>query len=50
MVSFWENAADSKLYKDWLGGLVQGLTLKGGLYNNDPLAAFLQSELADIGT
>jgi hypothetical protein len=38
------------LYKDWLGGVVQGLTLKGGLYNNAPLASFLETELADIGT
>lgn len=49
MITFWKNAANSDLYKDWLGGVAQGLFYEGGLYNPKPLAEFLASELADIG-
>ena len=49
MVKFWEDAASSKLYKDWIGGVTEGLLLKGGLYNDAPLKSFLSDELADIG-
>lgn len=49
MITFWENASNSSLYKDWLGGVAEGLTLKGGLYNDKPLGDFLKTELADIG-
>ena len=34
MIKFWQNASNTKLYKDWLGGVAEGLTMKGGLYNN----------------
>jgi len=37
------------LYKDWIGGVGEGLLLKGGLYNNKQLEAFLETELSDIG-
>lgn len=49
MMSFWQNTASNKLYKDWLGGIIQGLTVEPGLYNNKMLGEFLQTELADIG-
>jgi hypothetical protein len=49
MMSFWQNTASNKLYKDWLGGIIQGLTIEPGLYNNKMLEEFLQTELADIG-
>lgn len=49
MITFWQNSSNSKLYKDWLGGIVEGLTIKGGLYNDALLKSFLTSELADIG-
>jgi hypothetical protein len=49
MVKFWTNASNTQLYKDWIGGVTQGLILKGGLYNNTPLNKFLDTELADIG-
>jgi hypothetical protein len=49
MVTFWQNTANNKLYKDWLGGWAQGLTIEAGLYNDKLLAEFLQSELTDIG-
>ena len=34
MISYWQNASNSKLYKDWLGGIVQGFAVEGGLYND----------------
>lgn len=37
------------MYKNWLGGVAEGLLVKGGLYNNKPLNKFLESELSDIG-
>lgn len=48
MVTFWDNASNSKLYKDWVGGVAEGLLLKGGLYNDAPLKDFLATELSDI--
>jgi len=48
MVTFWQNSSNSKLYKDWLGGIAQGLAIEGGLYNNALLKAFLKAELVDI--
>jgi hypothetical protein len=41
MITFWKNASNSNLYKDWLGGVTQGLLIEGGLYNNKPLDNFL---------
>lgn len=49
MITYWQNASNSKLYKDWLGGIVEGLTVKGGVYNDALLKTFLATELADIG-
>jgi predicted acylesterase/phospholipase RssA len=49
MITFWQNSSNTKLYKDWLGGIVQGLTMEGGLYNNALLKSFLTRELVDIG-
>jgi len=49
MISYWESASNSRLYKDWLGGIVEGLTVKGGVYNDALLKSFLANELADIG-
>ena len=49
MVTFWQNTAKSKLYKDWIGGFFEGLTLKPGLYNDKLLHEFLAAELQDIG-
>lgn len=45
---FWLNAASSTLYKNWFGGILQGLTLEGGLYNSAPLKDFLTEEMSDI--
>jgi len=48
MKTFWDNSANTKLYKDWLGGLAEGLLLKGGLWNNKNVLDFLKTEMADI--
>ena len=49
MVTFWQNSSNTDLYKDWPGGIAQGLALEPGLYNNKPLSKWLPTELADIG-
>jgi hypothetical protein len=48
MKDFWETATHSKLYKDWLGGIVTGLLLKGGLYNSEPMEEFLADQYKDV--
>jgi len=48
MKTFWENSANTKLYKDWMGGLAEGLLLKGGLWNDKAVLDFLKTEMADI--
>lgn len=49
MVEFWLHASEGSLYKDWIGGVAEGVTLKDGLYNNEGLKTFLEDELTDIG-
>ena len=44
MSTFWTNAANSELYKNWLGGIAEGLLIKGGLYNDAELLTFLKSD------
>jgi predicted acylesterase/phospholipase RssA len=44
MEQFWIDASNSKLYKDWLGGITRGLFFEGGLYNSAPLEDFLTKE------
>lgn len=44
MQQFWINAASSQLYKDWTGGIVDGLLFHGGLYNSEPLKDFLTTQ------
>ena len=48
MKTFWDNSANTKLYKDWVGGLAEGLLLKGGLWNDKGVLDFLKTEMADI--
>ena len=49
MQEFWQNTTQNKLYSDWLGGIVQGLTMEPGLFKSNLLHDFLTTELADIG-
>ena len=44
MTTFWKNAATGELYKNWLGGIAEGLLIKGGLYNDKELLDFLKSD------
>ena len=44
MNTFWTNASTSELYKNWLGGIAEGLLIKGGLYNDEKLLDFLKSD------
>jgi len=46
MQRFWVNASQTPLYKDWKGGVVDGLLFKGGLYDSSPLRAFLEAEFS----
>ena len=48
MKTFWENSTGTPLYKDWLGGLTEGLLVKGGLWNDKAVHDFLKTEMADI--
>lgn len=41
MKQFWLDAGKTTLFDDWYGGLVEGLTLEGGLYDSSPLKEFL---------
>jgi hypothetical protein len=33
----WANLQDDDVYVKWTGGIVTGLTMKPGIYNDDPL-------------
>ena len=44
MSKFWTDASNSELYKNWLGGIAEGLLIKGGLYNDSELLTFLKSD------
>lgn len=46
--TFWDNAANSQLYKSWKAGIVQGFLWEGGLYNSEPIGDFLREEFAGI--
>ena len=41
MKTFWDNSVSADLYKDWIGGLAEGLLVKGGLWNDKGVLAFL---------
>lgn len=47
MQKFWLDAGNNKLYQEWYGGVVTGLLLKGGLYDNSPLKDFLKKEIPE---
>ena len=40
--NFWTAASNTTLYKDWVGGIIDGLILHGGLYNSEPLKTFIK--------
>jgi predicted acylesterase/phospholipase RssA len=48
MEQFWIDASNTKLYKEWLGGITRGLFFEGGLYNSAPLEDFLGKEFKNV--
>jgi predicted acylesterase/phospholipase RssA len=49
MISFWQNSTTEILYRDWIGGIVMGLTVEAGLYNDTKyLPAFLNQQIAAL--
>ena len=48
MKTFWVDSANTKLYKDWLGGLAEGLLLKGGLWNDKAVLDFIDTEMQGV--
>lgn len=48
MEKLWTDASNTKLYKDWFGGIARGLFFEGGLYNSAPLEDFLKKEYTNI--
>jgi len=48
MQKFWIDAADTPLYENWFGGVVNGMFNKGGLYDSAPLQKFLKSQFKDV--
>ena len=45
VVGLWRNIKKSDVYKNWLGGIVQGIVFEESLYKTDPLRAFLTSKI-----
>jgi len=48
MVSFWQDAANAQLGKDWIGGVGTGLLVKGALYDDSDALDFLKTQMADV--
>jgi len=47
MQDFWKSAANTTLYKNWRGGIIDGLIFKGGLYDSSPLESFLKKRFPE---
>lgn len=45
MKTFWVNSANTKLYKDWIGGDIEGLLIKGGIWNDENVLDFIRTEM-----
>ena len=49
MTDFWKQSGNVSLWHNWLpGGVAQGLTTKGGIYNNNATLDFIRKYLADV--
>ena len=49
MYDFWSKSGQVSLWHNWLpGGVAQGMTTKGGIYNNAATLDFIKKNLADI--
>jgi predicted acylesterase/phospholipase RssA len=49
MRKFWIDAGNTTLYSEWLIGEWAALLYAKGIWNSDPLKAFIQSELKTLG-
>lgn len=50
MVKFWRDAAATKLYQNWWGGIVAGLFTAGGIYDDAPMFDFLKQRFLNTET
>lgn len=48
LIDFWVNLKPSDIYKEWLGGLVQGMLMEPSLYNTKPGKEYLKTRLANV--
>ena len=48
MKTFWVNSANTKLYKDWIGGDIEGLLIKGGIWNDENVLDFIRTEMQNM--
>lgn len=48
MKKFWEGTATQDMYEEWLGGLLDGLLIEGGLYDDTKLKNYIKSELKGV--
>ncbi len=49
MRKFWIDAGNTTLYSEWFIGEWAALLYAKGIWNSDPLKAFIQSELTTLG-
>lgn len=45
VVALWEGISKNDVYKNYLGGVVQGLVFEESLFKTDPLRAFLTKNI-----
>ena len=48
MKKFWEDSANFKMYKSWLGREAEGLLWKGGLWNDEATLGFVTDQFANM--
>ena len=45
MLSFWRLTANKLCYKSWLGGVIAGFFVEGGLYDDSPMLKILDENV-----
>ena len=48
MKTFWEGTATQDMYEEWMGGLLDGLLLEGGLYDDTKLKNYIKTEFSGV--
>lgn len=46
----WANTDSGDAYKNWLGGILRGLTDKAGIFNNAPEYDLVKKIIGEVGT